>query len=325
MTMPNSKPLFPLRRGLLALCAAATLLAGCGGSSQIEPFKPTHLYVFGDELSLLNAEGRRWGVNGLDATTSALDCKLNPIWVQQVASVFGMVLRECNPADANGKVATPTADIDAALGAGIAELEAQVKGRLAAMGDTTLVTLLVGTHDIIALAQQVAAGTALATAQAEARARGERAAAQVRAMAERGAKVVVITPPAVELTPWAVSRGTTVRDQVFAITEAYSAGMRSRVGQLDGRQVAMLVGTDTTRLMVLAPANFGLTNSTAALETAACKTTAVLPNCSANGTVLTDLVDGATATNYLWADELRPGPVLHSQFGSRVLSLVNYF
>lgn len=315
------------RRAAVALACTTLALAGCGGGAQIEPFQPTRMFSFGDEQSLLNTQGQRWGVNGLDATSNALDCKLNPVWVQTVAAAYGRVFAQCNPAAADGSVAAVTATMDAAEGAGVAELEAQVAARLASLDENTLTTVLVGTHDILSLAQGVVGGTAQATAAAaaEARARGERVAAVVRSLSDRGAKVVVVTPLAMELSPWAVSQGADVVAQVTQITERYAAGLRSQVGLLDGRQVAMLVGTDTMRLMALAPSSFGLAGTAAALNTPSCKATAVLPNCSANAAVATDLNDGATATTYLWADDRRVAPAVHAQLASRILNLTGNF
>ena len=40
--------------------------------------------------------GRKYSVNGLDDDGN-VDCRLHPVWVQSVASLYGFVFAECNP------------------------------------------------------------------------------------------------------------------------------------------------------------------------------------------------------------------------------------
>ena len=87
-------------RMAVTLCAmgAALVVSACGGASgAIEPFKPERLMVMGDELSVLLPDGRKYGVNAYVAGTATIDCTTHALWVQTVASVFGLTFAECNP------------------------------------------------------------------------------------------------------------------------------------------------------------------------------------------------------------------------------------
>ena len=64
-----------LRRSLslFAMTGAATLLASCGGGTQLVPFDAQRVLVFGDETSVITAVGKKYTVNALlaDARTAA--------------------------------------------------------------------------------------------------------------------------------------------------------------------------------------------------------------------------------------------------------------
>jgi hypothetical protein len=49
-------------KSFAAAIAATALLASCGGG-QVEPFSPTRVLAFGDELSTIEADGRRYSIN----------------------------------------------------------------------------------------------------------------------------------------------------------------------------------------------------------------------------------------------------------------------
>ena len=105
--------------GPLALVASALLLASCGGSSgQIEPFVPTRVIAFGDELSVIQTDGRKYSINAFrqidvggvptdDPTT--VDCTRNPLWIQIVATNSGLAFDKCASAGttATGQIQGP--------------------------------------------------------------------------------------------------------------------------------------------------------------------------------------------------------------------------
>src|SRR6478752_5140568 len=93
-----------LRRALggVAVVAAALVAASCGGSGEpTTRFHASRVIALGDESSMLvdagDHNGRKFSVN---ATVSDVDqtvvCTANPLWVQSVAVLYGLVFPECN-------------------------------------------------------------------------------------------------------------------------------------------------------------------------------------------------------------------------------------
>ena len=74
-----------------------------GGRNYNGP-KVAKFLVFGDDFSVIAQNGRKYSVNGL-TTAGDFDCTLEPIWVQQLAAIYGFAFAECNP----GAVADPKA------------------------------------------------------------------------------------------------------------------------------------------------------------------------------------------------------------------------
>ena len=98
------------RNALLAGAVVLALAACGGGTTQFEPFAPDRYVAFGDESSLLTADGRKYSVNALN-TAEAVDCTTEPLWVQAVANQYGFKFAECNPDGV-----TPKAVLRSALG-----------------------------------------------------------------------------------------------------------------------------------------------------------------------------------------------------------------
>ena len=179
--------------GLLAVATAALVSACGGGTSQFDPFIAQRVFSFGDDTSALTADGRRYGVNGVNATGGAIDCKLEPLWVQSVAALYGFVFAQCN-------TATPPADPKAfnfaAPGAKVADVALQVEAQVAAGGlrDKDLALVTAGTQDILELyAKYPAVGEEALTEQA--RGRGAAMAAVVNRLVDLKAKVIVANCP----------------------------------------------------------------------------------------------------------------------------------
>ncbi len=279
----------------LATAVAVAALAACGGgTSQIEAFEAERVVAFGDETSALTSDGRKYGVNVLKEDGS-LDCAAQPIWVQAVATIYGFVFAECNPQN----VAAPQAVMRAEAGARVADLAAQVDTQLAAggVGGRTLVTVLVGLHDVLDL-YALYPDTDRAALLSQARARGAALAAQVNRLVGAGARVIVSTIIDVGLTPFALAEKAAYTDTdraalLSALTAEFNAGLRTEMLN-DGRFVGLVLADEMVQAMVRAPSAFGLGNVTAK----AC--TAVLPDCNRN-----TLASGADPATWLWADELR--------------------
>ncbi len=287
-----------------ALCLG--LIAACGGStSQVEPFVPGRLLVFGDDSSALTQTGRKYGVNALNAN-GGLDCASQPLWVQTMAALYGFEFAECNPTSAE-----PKAFMRAFAGARVADVAAQVEAQVAAGGfrDKDLATVLAGTNDILDLYAQYP-GRSVASLTAEARVRGELLAGVVNRLVGLGVKVVVSDLPDMGLSPYALAQKAldpTGLNRALLITElgqAFSEQLGVKV-ILDGRYVGLVQAQLRFRSIGVSPGSFGLSNITEAVCTVG------LPNCT-TATLLTS----ADPTSFLWADDTRLSPGGHSQLAT---------
>jgi outer membrane lipase/esterase len=298
-------------RDALAGLVLALLVACGGGTSQYDPFVPKRLLAFGDESSALDPQGRRYAVNAVPVSenaTTPVDCTALPIWVQQVASLYGFVFAECNPAN----VATPQARMLATAGAKVADIKVQIDAQTAAGGfaEGDLATMLAGTNDIVELYQQFP-GRSEEDLANELRNRGQRLAQEVNRLVDFGVKVIVSSVPDVGVTPYAVKQRLEFGDtDRAALLSRLTAAFNEQLGVnivLDGRFVALVQGDLRSQAMARSPAFFGLANVTQG----ACNDTVVVPFCD-TGT----LVAGAAPGTWMWADDLRPGYPLHQQLGT---------
>ncbi|MBT9486371.1 MAG: esterase [Rubrivivax sp.] len=291
-------PGFLARRGRPALlAAAAALLVACGGgTSQVETFTAAHVVAFGDELSALTTDGRRYGVNSL-TEAGAIDCVSQPIWVQAVAAVYGHVFAACNP----NNVVDPKAIMRAAVNARVADLQLQIDTHLAAggFGQGALATVLVGMHDVLDLYGQFPT-LSRTELLAQARVQGGLAGRQVNRLVDLDVRVLIATVPDQGLTPYAIAQKAANTDLDRAallsdLTTEFNAGLRTTILN-DGRFVGLVLADEMVQAMKVSPSSFGLANVTGE----ACLETAPVPDC----TTLT-LNTGADTASWLWADDLR--------------------
>src|SRR5690348_12894340 len=96
-------PRSDLRRALggVALVAAALVAASCGGGEPTTRFHASRVIALGDESSVLVDSGdhnaRKYSVNAtVSDTDQTVVCASNPIWIQSVATFYGLVFPECN-------------------------------------------------------------------------------------------------------------------------------------------------------------------------------------------------------------------------------------
>ena len=288
-----------------ALAAAAfALLAACGGGgSQVDPFEPRRLIVFGDENSLLTPDGRRYSVNGLGtlAGQAVVDCNANPIWIQSIAARINATLAACNP---SGR--TVNSLQYAELGATVAQVRRQIDQHFAGGGvsRSDLITLYAGLHDIVELYAQFPAQSA-AQLRALAGERGRQLAEQANLLASRGGRVLVLTLPNVGETPFAVqeriSRPDVNRQQLLRdLSNEFNRQLRLTLVN-DGRLIGLVLADERVDQMVEFAGGFQLSNVTEA----ACAV--AVPNCSTATFVLN------ADASWMWADSLRPGPRVHEQ------------
>jgi outer membrane lipase/esterase len=307
----------------LAALAGASLLASCGGS-QAEPFEPTRVLAFGDELSVLDdaltpGNGRKYSVNAFKQVTvdgvtvddpTTLDCTRSPLWIQTVATRFGLAFDRCL-----GSATVASGQVLAQVGHKVADLPAQIAAVQGdALGEKDLAVVMIGVHDILELYARYPA-TSRDDLLAEARERGISLGEQINQLAQSGPAVVLLTVPDISLSPFALAQDTSagdttrsalIRDLVATFNDRTSVTLIN-----DGRLIGLVYGDLEIQKMVTSPSSYNLTNVVAA----ACKAEAVLPDCTT-----ATLVDTATADKWLWADAWRLSPVAQSRLGDLVAS-----
>ena len=291
-----------------ATAAVLALLAACGGGgTQVDPFEPRRLLAFGDENSLLTPNGKRYGVNALKTENGqqVLDCEANPIWLQTLANNFGFVLAACNQSNR-----TVNSTIYAQLGSKVADVRGQIDQHLTSstFNSRDLVTLFAGLHDILELYTQF---PALAEPQllAAAGARGKALADQANRIANANGRVIVLTLPGIGITPFGLTEKATRPDTDRALllrnlTNEFNRQLRLNLIN-DGRLIGLVLADEQVDSMAEFPAAYSLVNATRA----AC--TVALPDCTS-----ATLAPDATATGWLWADQLHLGPVGHQFIGN---------
>lgn len=279
-----------MARARAVLLGGLAALAACGGGSdQIEPFEPRQIILLGDESTVLTTDGKRYGINGLDAN-NAIVCSGSPIWSQALVANFGAALDRCNP----GNVAT-RGITRGAPGAKAADIEAQITAQFNATAPSSkdLFLLMVGLNDII---ERFEAGAECG--DAELRARGQRVAQQVNRLAAADVRTILVTVHDLGLTPYARTRNESAR--LTCLTADFNARVRVDILQ-DGRFIGLVLADDLLQAMTRVPSVYLLSNVT----DAAC--TMAAPDCTTS-----TLVSGASAGSHLWADDRHFGPAAHN-------------
>ncbi len=300
----------------LAAVMALGALAACGGGDTQEPFRPNRVLAFGDELSFLETDGRKYGINAFKITdtttnpptesTTELDCTRNPIWIQTVATSFGLAFDRCL-----GTATTASGQVLARPGNKVADLSAQLAAvQGAAFNERDLALMQVGMNDILELYARYPAESSAALID-EARNRARVYGEAINTLAQSGPAVVALTVPDLGLTPFARAQNTSSGDPnrgklLSQLTDAFNSRMSVTLVN-DGRLIGLVFIDIETQNMFKFPSNFSLVN----VLDAACLPTAALPDCRSN-----TLATGATSTSHLWADDLRPGQTLQSRMGA---------
>ncbi|WP_028998028.1 hypothetical protein [Azohydromonas australica] len=312
-----------VRRGALALCAAAVLSA-CGGGNRAEPYVPTQLLAYGDELSVIDdsvsinatnssgvastsgpGNGVKYTVNGFNGTTGLLDCTVNPIWVQILAANLGMAFKECL-----GTYPSAAAISNARPGRKAREVISDLDGLIKLNpGPSTLATVLVGTNDVKALHEQVkAAQLSIPDAVAAATKLGQDLGAAITRVTDARIGVIVSTLPDLHQSPYAMlQENLATRDAIRQLTDAFNEALvlsipetGRKVGLVYGRTVGMDRNGDPVQ---------GYTNQ------AIC--TVGVPDCTT-----TTVQSGADVNTWIWAADVYPTPVTHTKLGNNATTLV---
>ncbi len=294
-----------LLRSAVAAACAAVLMAACGGGvSQVEAFVPERIYAFGDEHSVLTDAGRKYSINALASGSTGIDCESNPLWIQTVANVYGYRFKQCQGTATEARAITL-----ASAGATVATLTAQIDAQAAAgFASKGLALVLVGLHDVRQIYEARAVGETEDALQAKARQRGVDLAQQVNRLIGLGLKVIVATAPDLGVTPYGRAKGTTDAALLTRLSNSFNGRLRVNILN-DGRFVGLVLADETVQSAVQVPEAYGLTD----VKTAACRSTAALPNCDNNSA---SIADGASQSAWLWADDLRFGVVAHLQIGN---------
>ncbi|MDR7269962.1 hypothetical protein J2X20_002620 [Pelomonas saccharophila] len=304
-----------LKRGLtLAAVAAAALIAGCGGGStqQIDPFSPTRAIAFGDEMGTILQSGKKYTINGLNADTKLLDCRLSPNWSQILASGFGFVYPQCNV----DFVALPQGIMYAAPGNKVADVRDKIDQHLSndRFGPKDIVAIMVGVNDILELYRQFPAQSRDSLIN-EAKARGKLLADQANRIANANGRVLVATIFDVGLTPFGQrerQQQTDIDRAIFLndLSSAFNTSLRLNLLN-DGRLIGLVLVDETIQQIARFPAAFGYTN----VVDAACRTDIAPQDCTTE-TLVTD----ANASQWLWAGDLLLGPSAQQRIGTQALS-----
>lgn len=337
-----------LRSSLLALTVAGTLLlASCGGGNgnenQSVKFEARRLFVFGDESNLLLTpssptaiDARKYSINGFTAGTtpanSVPDCFVNVLWVQYVAAKYGLVFAECNPTGA-----TVTAQMRAAVGAKVGDVVTSLNTFFnggGSFGKKDLVTIMVGTNDILELYDRVTnsanpAPLTASAALAEAERRGRLLADQFDRITNddnTGGRALYVPVPDLGESAFGIAEepGIDLEDRLLhRISAAFNDELRVAITN-NGRSIGLLNAYERFHNIIRAVDDgddpFGLINVTGA----ACLSTSPLPDCTtltlkaANGSI-----PAATAFTWLWADGTHLSPGGHRVLGEDALDLLD--
>lgn len=292
---------------VLSLAALAGLSACGGGTSQIEPFAPTRIITFGDESSLIKADGKKYSINGVDSVTGAIDCMANPIWVQSLASRFGLVYKECNPS----QIAITTGLMYAEPEGNVARFQAQLDKHFATggFGPKDLVTVMVGANDIVELYKQYPAQNQ-ASLLDEARARARTLAAQINRIANANGRVILATVFDQGTTPYALQENIDKLDGNRAaflsqLTSEFNLEMRVNIRN-DGRLIGLALADERIQIMTRYPSG--------EVTKPACLSTVSVDNCTTN-----TLIADSSASTWLWANDKLLSPQGHAAIASIAL------
>jgi lysophospholipase L1-like esterase len=304
-----------LKRGLaLAAVAAAALIAGCGGggTAQIEPFAPTRVIAFGDESGAILPSGKKYTINGLNADTRQIDCKLSQVWSQFLATGFSFVYPQCN----TDFIALPQGIMYASAGAKVADVRDRIDQHLSndRFGPRDMVAIMVGVNDIVELYRQFPAVSRDSLIN-EARARGRLLAEQANRIARANGRVLIATIFDVGLTPFGQNeklQQTDIDRAAFLdeLSNAFNIAMRLNLLN-DGRLIGLVLVDESIQQIARFPGAFGYTDVTRA----ACRTDIAPQDCTTE-----TLVADASASQWLWAGSTLLGPTAQQRVGTLFLS-----
>lgn len=323
MTLENTSR--NMARGL-TLAMITALLASCGGTDVVT-FVPARVLSFGDESSVITADGKKYTINGTvpgSGTPGTITCVLNPIWNQVLATSYGLTFPQCPDSVAG---ATPTSRILAREGATAGgdraiDFPQQITDQLdrtkegGGINSNDLASVLIGVNDVVSIYERFKNGE-ITSPQAVALAEqaGETIASQLNRITGAGGKVIIETVPDVSVMPYAIGESVDGRAVLAALTARLNARLLVTLDN-DGRKIGLIeINPYLLSVVGNAPA-YGYVNVTGG----ACLPSAQPPDCTAN-TLRTDLITipadtTLNAFNVLWASPLQLSAGGHQQMGN---------
>jgi hypothetical protein len=302
------------------------------------------MLVFGDEANVLTGgspapsrDAKKYAINALDAN-SELDCRLNLLWVQWLASNpdYNFVFAECNFNNA-----AVTAFNYATAGAKVADAVGQVNAWLNAgnsFGPTDLVTVMVGQNDIIEIYKAYLLGPQTLDAQnaavTEAFNRGKTLAALftnvITNSSNSKARALYVVIPDVGKTPYGLSQsdqGALLSRMTFGVGDKYEGfnlALRTNIAN-NGRSLGLVDGYNlffnlTNNTNGFAD-NYGIGDLTGAgcLPANQPAYNPDAPNAYCSSSTLVNNANGSAY--YLWADQTNFGTQAHYLLGDRARGL----
>lgn len=276
-----------LRRALLPVAAAA-VLAGCGGGDRVAPFKPSRIYIFGDEYSSIDATtGVKYTVNVPNPSVSGTYyCADYPSWVQYLVNThYRKELDICRV----GLESTPSAVLQAQPGWKTADVLTALNATSFGTGD--LVVVMIGTNDVTDSSQS----------DSDVASKAQQLGQRLRQLADNNIHVMVVLVPKIDEAPGL--SGYASRRQSFNDT---LRGLNGLGANVDGRRLA-LVQADAL-----------ITD----LKNSSYFTTTVLCPAAATSGTPTDCNDTAISgisspNSYVWAWRNWLSPNTHTLLGQR--------
>ena len=302
-----TKSLTPSRRDFLAWAGsgAALLLAGCGGTSVVDPLHPQRFLIVGDGFCDQGQTGSLPTVN--DGTLT---------WLQQLATYYSKVA-PVKPANQDGTAwAQAFAFIDSpdtVSGTYAPSVQTQIDQMLAATAITNddLVFINGGMADIMQAITQTGISAATTTAV---KAAASALAAQVRRLTQNGGThVVVIGVYNISTSPWAASTGLKIKD-IHNLTLNFNDQLKLDTADLTGKTVLVLDAANFYNRVHGTPGDYGLKDVT----TPVCTTPTAL-TCDSS-----TLADSANYKTYLFADDRHFTPAAQIMFGMSNYSYNGY-
>jgi phospholipase/lecithinase/hemolysin len=307
---------------VLGVAATALLLVSCGGGQQVEKFAPKRVLAFGDENSRIETNGDKYTINFKDTTTGLRDCKQNQIWVQALASAYGLLFPQCPVAGS-----TATSVILATAGTKESDVARQIQEFLAtpdSFGSKDLVTMMSGANDIMEQYLRIRDnGVSEDEAGAILDARGADLAGQVNFVAKAGGKVLIATVQDMGLTPFAQNETLANADaaaQLTRLTVRFNTKLRINLIN-DGHMIGLLLFDEQVQAITK---SVGWTNKAACAGVPATPTLASLLACDTSTMVVVDPTTTpptmASGASWLWADNTHISSGVHGSLASLALT-----